>query len=351
MRKITRRVFLGASAAVGAVALAELTGVKDSFAQRRGAGVVNLYSSRHYNTDKRLYTDFERQTGIRVNLIEGKGDELLERIKSEGKNSPADILMTVNAAILWQAQRDGLFIPVNSRILRERIPPYLRDPANHWFGFSKRARVIMYNKSKVSPSELSTYEDLASPKWKGRIVMRSSTNIYNQSLVANMIVRIGKERTERWVRGLVANFARPPEGNDSAQIEAVAAGIADLTIANTYYLVRYANDPRKREVYDRVGVFFPDQRGAGVHINISGGGVLRHAPNKENAIRFLEYLVSPSAQDYFARGNNEYPVVKGVKLEPVLAQWGTFKEDTTGVAKQGPNLAEAIRIMDRAGWK
>lgn len=350
IRKVSRRIFLGAGAAVSAVAISELSGMKMASAQRQE---INLYSSRHYNTDNRLYQNFEQQTGIKVNLVEGKGRELLERIKSEGSKSKADIFLTADAGNLWQAQQEGFFTPVSSSILTQNIPANLRDPQNHWFGFSKRLRVIMYNKSKVNPSELSTYEDLANPKWKKKIVMRSSSNIYNQSLVAWLISLLGEGKTEEWCRGLVANFTRKPQGNDRAQIEAVASGLADMTLANTYYLASYgkAKNPQKQAIFDKIGVFFPNQNGRGAHVNISGGGVIKTAPNLEGAIKFLNYLVSPNAQKFFAEGNNEYPVVEGIRLNPVLQSFGTFKSDDTSVAKYGPNLANAVKVMDRAGWK
>lgn len=350
MKKVTRRVFLGASAAMSAVALSELVGMESTSAQTKQ---INLYSSRHYNTDQRLYTDFEKQTGIKVNLVEGKGPDLLERIKSEGRNSQADIFLTADAGLLWQAQQAGIFTPVNSSVLRSKIPSYFRDPQNNWFGFSKRIRVIMYNKSKVKPSELSTYEDLVNPKWRKRLLTRSSSNIYTQSLVSWLIAINGQEKTEQWCRGIVANMARPPQGGDRDQIEAVAAGIGDIAIANTYYLAGYgsSSDPQKRAIFDQVGVFFPNQKGRGAHVNISGGGVLKNAPNKAGAIKFLEYLVSPKAQEYFADGNNEYPVVEGVEINGILRSFGSFKSDVTNVARYGPNLANAVKIMDRVGWK
>lgn len=350
MNKVTRRVFLGASGAIAAITLAELTGIRKSSAQRNQ---INLYSSRHYNTDKRLYTDFEKQTGIKVNLVEGKAEELLERIKSEGRNSKADLFITADAGNLWQAQQAGIFTPVSSSILTQKIPSYFRDPNNNWFGFSKRVRVIMYNKDKVNPNQLSTYEDLANPKWRKKIAIRSSTNIYNQSLVAWLIAINGQQKTEEWCKGIVANMARPPQGGDRDQFEAVAAGIADLAVANTYYLAAYgaSDDPKKKVIFNKIGVFFPNQKGRGAHVNISGGGVLKNAPNKAGAIKFLEYLISPSAQKFFAQGNNEYPILDSVPLDPVLARFGNFKSDVTSVAKYGPNLATAVKMMDRAGWK
>lgn len=350
MKQFSRRIFLGAGTAATVVALSQLGNSKRSLAQ---AQTLNLYSSRHYNTDDQLYQGFTDQTGIKVNLIEGKDDELIERIKSEGVNSPADILITVDAGRLWRAEQAGLFAPVDSSILTEKIPANLRQPDNLWFGFSKRARVLMYNKDLVDPTELSTYENLADPKWKNKIVIRSSSNIYNQSLVAGLIEVHGEEATEEWCRNLVANFARPPEGNDRAQIEAAAAGIGDIAVANTYYLPRYAkdDDPTKQAIFEKVGVFFPNQDDRGTHVNISGGGMMKNAPNQEAAIAFLEYLASPDAQEFFALGNNEYPVVEGVPVDPLVASFGQFESDTTNVSAYGANNALAVKIMDRAGWK
>ncbi|MGK7934205.1 MAG: Fe(3+) ABC transporter substrate-binding protein [Xenococcaceae cyanobacterium] len=350
MKKLSRRMFIGAGTAATVITLNQLSQTRRSVAQTKQ---VNVYSSRHYNTDDELYDGFTRQTGIKVNLIEGKDDELIERIKSEGVNSPADILITVDAGRLWRAEQAGIFAPIESAILTEKIPANLRSPDNLWFGMSKRARVIMYNKDRIKPSELSTYEDLADPKWKGKIAIRSSSNIYNQSLVAGLIEVHGEEATEQWCRDLVANFARPPEGNDRAQIEAAAAGIADISVANTYYLPRYAkdSDPAKQAIFEKVGVFFPNQNGRGTHVNISGGGMVKTAPHKEEAIAFLEYMVSSKAQEFFALGNNEYPVVEGVPIDSVVASFGEFKMDTTNVSSYGANNALAVKIMDRAGWK
>lgn len=316
--------------------------------------VVNLYSSRHYNTDRRLYEDFTRQTGIRVNLVEAAdAGQLIARIKSEGARSPADILMTVDAGNLWRAQQEGLFAPVKSAVLERRIPANLRDPQGNWFGFSKRVRVIYFNRSRVSFNDLTGYQDLANPKYRGRVVMRSSNNIYNQSFTAALIAREGREKAEQWVRGLVANFARPPAGNDTSNIRDVASGVGDLTMGNTYYYARLAasKKPEDQEVVSKVGVFFPDQRGDGAHVNISGGGVLKTAPNRTAAIRFMEYLVSDSAQTYFANGNFEFPVVAGVAMDDRVKAFGKFRESKVNASEYGKNQAEAVRIFDRAGWK
>lgn len=353
MSKMTRRTFLGATTAVTIVTLGQFPKsgrAQSSLAQ--GGGEVNLYSARHYDTDNRLYESFTEATGVRVNLIEAEADPLIERIKSEGTNSPADVLVTVDAGRLWRAEQEGLFEPVTSTILQNAVPSSLRHPQGLWFGLSKRARVIMYNKEKVNPAELSTYEDLADPKWRGQVLVRSSTNIYNQSLVGSMLEANGEQATEEWARGLVANFARPPEGNDTAQIQACAAGVGNLAIANTYYLMRLAksDDPADQAVAEKIGVFFPNQRDRGTHVNISGAGVLKTAPNKQAAIRFLEHLVSQESQEIFAQGNNEYPVVEGVPLDPVVASYGSFKEDQLNASIIGRNNDAALRLMDRAGW-
>jgi iron(III) transport system substrate-binding protein len=348
--KIKRRVFLGTGTGALAVATAKFSGISPAFARNQE---INIYSSRHYNTDRRLYDNFTRQTGIKINLVEGEADPLIERIASEGTRSPADILLTVDAGRLWRADARGLFAPVNSKILRDRIPAHLRHPKGHWFAFSQRLRVIMYAKDRVNPAEVDSYEDLAAPKWKGKVVTRSSSNIYSQSFTAWSIDTLGEAATEKWCLGFVSNFARPPQGNDKAQIEAVAAGLADLALANTYYLAGYAEekDPAKRAIFAKVGAIFPDRTGRGTHVNISGGGLIETAPNREAAVRFLEYLSGNEAQNFFAKGNNEYPVVRGIALDPVLAKLGRGKENTANVANYGPNLARAVQVMNRAGWK
>jgi iron(III) transport system substrate-binding protein len=314
---------------------------------------VNLYSSRHYDTDVALYDGFTEQTGIAVNLIEGDADQLIERIKAEGRNSPADVLMTVDAGRLWRAEQAGLLQPVSSHVLEAAIPAELRHPEGRWFGLSQRLRGIVYAKERVDPSEITSYEDLADPKWQGRICIRSSTNVYNQSLVASMIEADGVEATEAWAQGLVDNLARPPQGGDTDQITAVAAGECDVAVVNHYYLVRLMESEAEedRAVADQVGIVFPNQNGRGAHANVSGAGVVATAPNKENAVKFLEYLTTPQAQTYFAQGNYEFPVVDGVKLDPMLEQWGEIRTDAVNAAKLGENNPEAVKLMDRAGWK
>jgi len=316
-------------------------------------GVVNLYSARHYNTDEKLYSTFTERTGIKINRIEDGADKLLQRMQSEGDKSPADVFITVDAGRIERARTLGLLQPIKSDVLEKAIPAHLRDPYGSWYGFSKRARVMVYAKDRVKPGDLSSYEALTDAKWKGKVAIRSSTNIYNQSLTGAMLAVYGPEKTEAWAKGLVANFARPPKGGDRDQIKAVAAGEADIGITNTYYIAHMltSKKPEDRAAAEKVGVFFPNQNDRGTHVNISGGGVAKNAPNKANAIKFLEYLVSPEAQAYFAEGNYEYPVVADAKVSPVIAAWGKFKEDQLNAGKFAQNNAEALKIMDRAGWK
>ncbi|NET58665.1 MAG: Fe(3+) ABC transporter substrate-binding protein [Symploca sp. SIO2E6] len=352
--KTTRRLFLAGGAAAAATALVPLSKPQRAVAQ---TGVLNLYTSRHYNTDEELYESFTRKTGIKINRIESKAGALIERIKTEGANSPADVFMTVDAGNLWRAAQDGLFKPVNSEILTSRIPASLRHSEGHWFGFSKRARVIVYNKDLVNPAQLSTYEDLADPKWQGKILIRSSGNIYNQSLIASLVATYGAQIAEEWLRGFKANFARKPEGNDTAQIKACAAGIGELAIANSYYVARLAGSdkPEDQEVASKIGMFFPNQKGKapldrGAHINISGGGLLATAPNPEAGVKFLEHLVSSASQRYFADGNNEYPVVSNVSANQVLKSFGSFKSDSINVEAYGEFQPLAVQLMDKVGW-
>ena len=315
--------------------------------------VVNLYSSRHYDTDERLYSDFTAATGIKVNRVEAQPDALLERMKAEGANSPADVFISVDAGRIERAREMGLLQPLNSSVIKTAVPANLRDPDDHWFGFSSRARVIMYNKDKVKVGDISTYEDLADPKWKGKILNRSSTHIYNQSLTGSILAALGEARTEAWCKGLVANFAHPPKGGDRDQIRGCAAGEADIAISNTYYLGNIIRKPdaKDADVLTKIGIIFPNQGDRGTHANISGGGLASASKNKENGIKFLEYLLTPTAQSYFAEGNDEYPVVAGVPLPKTLAAFGTFKQDQLNARVYARNNAEALKIMDRAGWK
>jgi iron(III) transport system substrate-binding protein len=315
---------------------------------------LNLYSSRHYQTDEALYASFTRQTGIRINRIEGTEDALLERLKNEGRNSPADVLLTVDVARLWRAQQMNLLQPVRSAVLDQRIPAHLREPGGHWFGFSKRARVIVYNKRLVDPAAVQNYEDLAAPAMKGRVCTRSLSHVYNLSLMSALINHLGEERAEQWARGIKANLARDPKGGDTDQILSVAAGECHVALSNTYYYVRLASSkkPAERAAADQVGVVFPNQKSFGTHINISGGGILRNAPNRDNAIRFLEYLAGDEAQSHFASGNNEWPAVPTVRLQnPALARLGSFTEDVLNVATLGKNQPLAQKAFNIVGLK
>lgn len=317
-------------------------------------GVLNIYSARHYNTDEALYGNFADLSGIKINRIDAEPDPLVERLKAEGDKSPCDVFLTTDAGRIERARQLGLLQPVVSEVLAARVPAHLRDPDNSWFGFSKRARVIVYNKEKVPAADApKTYEALADARWKGKLLIRSSGHIYNQSLVGSLLAALGPEKTEAWARGVAANLARPPRGGDTDQIKGVAAGEAEICVTNTYYLANLmrSKKPEDRAVADKVAVVFPDQSGRGTHVNISGGAVARHAPNRAAAVKFLEYLVSPQAQRYFAEGNSEYPVVAGVALSPELQALGAFKEDQLNARVFALNNAEALKIMDRAGWK
>lgn len=314
--------------------------------------VVNLYSARHYQTDEALYANFTKQTGIRINRIEAKEDELIERIRNEGAGSPADVFITVDAARLAKADEMGLFAPVRSRLLEERIPPRLRSA--DWFAFSTRARVIIVNRDLVRPEDAQNYEDLASPALKGKVCSRSGSHPYNLSLMASLIAHLGEARAEEWARGVVANFARPPKGGDTDQIKSVAAGECGASVSNTYYLARLLRSTKAedRRLMERITVIWPNQKGVGAHINVSGGGMLKTAPNKDAALKFLEYLASDEAQRYFADGNNEWPAVANVAVKnPALDAMGRFKADGLPIATLARNAAAAQRIYDRAGWK
>lgn len=351
MKNLSRRSFIAGSAAFGAVATEQL--FRPGILNAQTDKVLNVYSARHYDNDRKLYEGFQKATGIRVNWVEADAAKLIERIRSEGRNSPADLLFTVDAGRLWAAQELGFFKPVKSRLLTRSIPSYLREPGGHWFGFSKRARVLVYNKNRVNPSQLSTYEDLATPKWKNKIVARSSTHIYNQSLIGAIIAAGGEKGAMAWAKGLVANFAAQPQGNDTAQIRLVAAGKADLSFVNHYYYVNLAESAKAedQDVIRNVGLFFPNQKLRGTHINISGAGMLKTSKNQGAALRFLEYMVGQESQTLLARGNNEYPVVAGTPLDPIVARYGQFVEDSVNAATIGRNNRLALQIADRAGWK
>ncbi|MBI4757297.1 MAG: extracellular solute-binding protein [Betaproteobacteria bacterium] len=314
--------------------------------------VLNLYSARHYQTDEALYADFTKATGIRINRIEGKEDELLERLRNEGSNSPADLFITVDAARLAKADELGLFAPVKSKLLEQRVPANLHTGT--WYAFSTRARVIVYNRAEIQPALVQRYEDLAAPALKGKVCVRSGGYPYNLSLGSALISHLGEAGTEEWARGLVANFARSPKGGDTDQIKAVAAGECQVTLSNTYYIARImrSDKPEDRKVMERVGVVWPNQKSFGTHINVSGGGMLKTAPHPQAAVKFLEYLASDEAQAHFANGNNEWPVVKSaVVANPALEALGSFKADSLNVGTLAKNTAQAQKIFDRAGWR
>ena len=317
---------------------------------------VNIYTSRHYEADNELYEMFTAKTGISVNIISGSGNALMERLKAEGSNSPGDIFFTVDAGNLSRFQKEGFLQEIISEKVNNIVPEELRGPNNEWIAVAKRARVIFYNPESVSEEEIKniSYESLAESKWRNRVVIRSSSNMYNQSLVASLISAYGIEETERWAKNLVNNFFRVPQGNDRAQILAVANGLADIAVANTYYygiMLSGRGGPVQLEAAKKVKIIFPNQSNRGSHVNISGGGILKFSPNKMNAVKFLEFLLTEEAQQHIVNNTFEYPVLDGVKAHPLIEQFGKFKEDQISVAKFGELNPEAVRLMDRAGWK
>lgn len=324
----------------------------------QSSGVLNLYSARHYQTDEALYADFTKQTGIKINRIEADDNALYERLRSEGKNSSADVILMVDAARLWRAEIEGLFQPVKSKVLETRIPKNLRSndagQGSQWFGFSTRARVIVYNKATVKPSDVDTYEKLADPVNKGKVCTRSGSHPYMLSLIGAMYERSGEAATEAWAKGMVANMARAPKGGDTDQIKGVASGECGVALTNSYYLARLirSDKPADQQVVSKIGLIWPNQASTGAHMNVAGGAVAKNAPNKAAAIKFLEYLASDSAQQYFADGNNEWPAVKSVKTNnPALNKWGSFKEENISIAAIGKNQIYAQKILDRVSYK
>ncbi|WP_033336951.1 Fe(3+) ABC transporter substrate-binding protein [Thioalkalivibrio thiocyanodenitrificans] len=315
-------------------------------------GEVNVYSARQEALIKPLTDQFTEETGIRVNIVSARADALLQRLRSEGRNTPADVLITVDAGNLHNAREAGVLQPVRSGILEAAIPASYRDPDGYWYGLSMRARPILYVKDRVDPQELSTYEDLADPKWRGRICVRSSSNVYNQSMTASMIIAHGEEAAEDWARGLTANMARPPQGGDRDQIRAAAAGQCDIAIANTYYLGQmHEGDENDRRAAEAIGVFWPNQDNRGVHVNVSGAGITAHARNRDNAVRLLEFMAGDHAQQWYARANQEYPIKPGVQWSDTLAGFGEFEADGVNLGLLGAYNAAAVRLMDRAGWR
>lgn len=343
---------LARTAAASLLALGFATGAS---AQEQ---VLNLYSARHYQTDEALYSDFTKATGIRINRVDADDAGILARLRSEGASSPADVILLVDAARLFRAEADGLFQPVKSKTLAQRIPAKLRGKddgaGSQWFGFSTRARVIVYNKANVKPEDVDTYEELADAKNKGKVCTRSGSHPYNLSLFGSLYEHLGAAATETWLKGVVANMARDPKGGDTDQIKAVASGECGVALSNSYYFARLlrSSKPEDRAVTDKVGLMFPNQSSWGTHVNIAGGAVARHAKNRAAAVKFLEYLASDAAQRYFANGNNEYPVVAGVKLaNPALDAMGEFKSELIPISVVGMNSVRVQQMLDRAGYK
>ena len=343
------------------VALAALALVWGAAAQAQEQ-VVNLYSARHYSTDEALYNNFTKATGIKINRVDADDAGIIARLKAEGAASPADVILLVDAARLWRGEQDGLFLPIKSKLLEDAIPANLRaapaaDGGIPWFGFSTRARVVVYDKVRVKREDVDTYEELGDPKNKGKLCIRSGAHPYNLSLFGAVTEHLGPEKSEAWLKGMVDNMARAPKGGDTDQIKAVAAGECQIGVTNSYYLARMmrSNNPEDRAVVEKVGVVFPNQNSWGTHVNIAGAAVARHAKNQANAVKFLEYLASPSAQNYFANGNNEWPVAKGVVTEnPALKSMtggGQFKAETIPISAVGANQVKVQQMLDRVGFK
>lgn len=316
-------------------------------------GVVNVYTHRHYEADQLLFDKFTEKTGIKVNVVSASADELIQKLELEGANSPADVLITVDAGRLHRAETKNLLQAISSEVLDTNIPGKFKNPEGYWFGLTYRARILAYSKERVKPEELSSYESLTAPEWKGRILTRSSENIYNQSLLASIIAANGNDEAEKWAAGLLANMSRSPKGSDRDQIKAVASGEGDVAIVNTYYIGIMLNDANQeeRKAAEKVGIFFPNQGDRGTHINISGAGVTKYAPNKDNAIKLLEFLSEPESQEILANINFEYPVNPNVEVSNLLKEWGTFKTDGLNLSKLGEKNSEAVIIFDKVGWK
>ena len=317
------------------------------------SGEINLYTHRHYNSDKLLFKAFTKKTGIKINVIKGSADQLIQRLQTEGENSPADILLTVDAGRLVRAKNLGLLQPVTSPLLIKQIPSEMRDLDGYWYGLTVRARALIYSKERVKQNQLSTYEDLAHKKWRGRIVVRSSNNIYNQSLLASIIAANGELDAYKWAKSVRSNMARSPRGSDRDQARAVASGLADVAIMNTYYLGVMANssDKKDQDVVKKIAVFFPNQNGRGTHINVSGAGITKSSKNKEEALKFLEFLTNENSQKVFSSANYEYPLKINEHNSTILKSWGQFKYDPLSLSVLGEKNTQAVKIFDRAGWE
>lgn len=317
------------------------------------SNVVNLYTDRHYDTDQALYDTFTKETGIKVNIVKAASDELIERLAREGQDTQADLLVTADAGRLSRAKEQGLLQTVSSETLNKNVPANLRDKDNEWFGLTMRARVLVYAKDRVTPAELSTYENLTEPQWKGKVLVRSSNSIYNQSLLASFIALDGEEKTKAWAKGIVANLAREPKGNDRDQAKAIVAGVGDVAIMNTYYIGKmlHSSDPEEIKVAEKVGVFFPSQDTTGTHVNVSGIGLTKNAKNNANAIQLMEFLSSDLAQRQFAEANFEYPVNPNVEPSELLKSWGEFKAQNINLSALGEYNQQAVKIFNEVGWK
>lgn len=342
---------------LGAIALAAAAVLSSTVVQAQDK-VLNLYSARHYQTDEALYANFTQATGIRINRIEADDAGILARLKAEGSGSPADVILLVDAARLWRGEQDGLFQPVKSAVLEQRIPVQFRGGVTpqgaQWFGMSTRARVVVYDKARFKPADVDSYEKLAAPALKGQLCVRSGSHPYNLSLFGSMLEHLGSQRTEEWLKGLVANMARAPKGGDTDQIRGVASGECGVALSNSYYVARLmrSTKPEDKAASERFGVVFPNQSSWGTHVNIAGAAVARHARNRDAAVQFLEYLSSDTAQRYFADGNNEYPVVASAATEnPALVSLGRFKAETVPIGQVGANTAQVQQMLDRVGFK
>lgn len=316
-------------------------------------GVVNVYTHRHYKADDELFAKFTEETGIKVNIVNASADELIQRLETEGDNSNADLLITVDAGRLYRAQSKDLLQPIQSEILEKNIASEYREKNGYWYGLTYRARIIAYSKDRVNPEDIKTYEDLASFKWKDKVLIRSSENIYNQSLLASIILANGEDGAKEWAEGVVANMARSPKGSDRDQVKALASGEGDVAVVNTYYigLMLHDKNVEERKAGESVGVIFPNQDGRGTHINISGVGVTKYAPNRENAIKLIEFLSGKEAQQTLANLNYEYPINPEANKASILQVWGDFKVDSVELYKLGVYNSKAVKIFDEVGWK
>jgi iron(III) transport system substrate-binding protein len=344
------------------VALAAALAVLAGGAAQAQEQAINLYSARHYSTDEALYADFTKTTGIKINRVDADDAGIIARLKAEGSASPADVILLVDAARLWRGEQDGLFLPVRSKVLEDAIPANLRaapaaDGGIPWFGLSTRARVVVYDKIKVQRADVDTYEELGDPKNKGKLCIRSGSHPYNLSLFGAVTEHLGPEKAEVWLKGMVDNMARAPKGGDTDQIKGVASGECQIAVTNSYYLARLmrSGKPEDQAVVERVGVVFPNQDSWGTHVNVAGGAVARHARNTAGAVKFLEYLASPAAQNHFANGNNEWPAAKGVSFDnPALKSMtagGKFKSETIPISAVGANQVKVQQMLDRVGFK